>query len=70
MQCEGYRRYGGAFTLGIVKWEQCKEEATVLITFIEKDETKTLPGCQTCWKECIENKYSIVKVEPIMEVSK
>jgi hypothetical protein len=69
MRCEGYRRYGGAFTLGPVKWEQCKEEATVLITFSNNAGTHVLPGCAKCWAECIENKLNIVSVIPIENIT-
>lgn len=68
MICEGFRRYGGAFTLGTPYWEQCKEEATVLITFSNNAGTHVLPGCAKCWAECIENKLNIVSVIPIEEM--
>lgn len=67
MKCEGYRRYGGAFTLGPVKWEQCTNEATVNITFVQDGKEHTLPGCLECWQECIENKLDIKSVNPIIE---
>lgn len=52
-QCEGWRRYGGAFTMGPVTWEQCKEKATVMVEGKNHDETlyKTLPMCDTCLRE-------------------
>jgi hypothetical protein len=67
VRCEGWRRYGGAFTLGPVTWEQCKETATVMLTckqFLEP--TKTLPACHHCWREASATTgIQILKVEPI-----
>ena len=65
MKCEGYRRYGGAFTLGPVRWEQCKSKATVKLTFLEDGKYKTLPACNECWKECIANNMIIKKEVPL-----
>ncbi len=31
VRCEGWRRYGGAFTLGSPRWEQCGNDATVML---------------------------------------
>lgn len=67
MKCEGYRRYGGAFTLGPVKWVQCTNDAIVNITFVQDEKELTLPGCMECWQECIENKLNIKSVVPIKE---
>lgn len=63
-RCEGWRRYGGAFSLGPVKWEQCKEDAIVMLTVVQDGKTEKLPACKTCWKECIEKNIRIEKVEP------
>ena len=65
MRCEGWRRYGGAFTFGPPQWVQCHEDATVLITHKTKDGEETTPGCNRCWEECIENNVEIIKVVPI-----
>jgi len=68
MRCEGYIRYGGAFTLGPVKWIQCKNEAVVSIKFKggKSDPVKVLPACMDCWKECIESKdIEILEVKPL-----
>jgi hypothetical protein len=65
MKCEGMRRYGGAFTLGPVRWEACKEPAEVMLTVKQEGEVETLPACKTCWKEVIENKIEVLKVEPL-----
>lgn len=53
MRCEGWRRYGGAFTLGPVHWEQCKEEATVILNLKQKGKVQELPSCSTCWAEAM-----------------
>jgi len=64
MQCEGWRRKGGAFTFGPVEWEQCKNEATVMLE-VKQETIKKLPGCETCWKECIEKGLKIISVVPL-----
>jgi hypothetical protein len=51
-RCEGWRRRGGAFTLGPVSWEQCKADAVALLTVKQDGEVSTLPGCFQCWDEC------------------
>jgi hypothetical protein len=65
LKCGGCRRYGGAFTLGPVRWVECPNPPTVMLTFIEKRKSKTLPACKACWEECIEAKVDIRKVTPI-----
>lgn len=67
-QCGGWRRYGGIFTLGPVKWEHCKEKPLVLLKF-ENDHGKAqiLPACMHCWNECKANGVKILSVEPIKE---
>lgn len=70
MRCEGYRRNGGMMTLGPVRWEQCRNTATVNITVEQDGETKTFPACKTCWKEAIEaDKIKILEVVPIEEIA-
>jgi hypothetical protein len=71
-QCQGFRRYGGAFTLGPVRWEQCKEAPIVLITLISGTTGKptTMPACNTCWLECINQKVELIKVEPYKSTRK
>ena len=70
-QCEGWRRYGGAFTVGgVPRWEQCKEEAMVMIEFEQTNqggqEKGTLPACPYCWIEATETKgITIISVTPI-----
>jgi len=64
-RCEGWRRRGGAFTLGPVVWTQCDQPGIVMLTFIDDSKTRTLPACKKCWQECIDNGLTIKKVEPI-----
>ena len=64
-QCEGFRRHGGAFTMGPVKWEQCTEKATVLLTVKQAGDTKTFPACNTCWNEAIERRIVIEQSSPL-----
>lgn len=64
IRCEGYRRYGGAFTLGPVRWVQCKNTAVVMLTVIQEEEAQ-FPACNICWKECIDKGIQIAKVTPL-----
>lgn len=65
IRCAGYRRYGGAFTLGPVRWEQCKENATVMLKIEQDGKVDDLPGCQECWKEAQEKRLRILEVTPL-----
>ena len=66
-ECGGERRYGGVFTFGPVKWEKCKNKPIVIIQIQHKNkQTENIPACLECWKECIENKLKILKVELII----
>lgn len=71
-QCQGYRRYGGAFTLGPVKWEQCKELASVKLKVIQDGKVKVFPACMTCWEECLQNKdkIEVLSVRPLAPARK
>jgi hypothetical protein len=64
-RCEGYRRYGGAFTLGPVRWEQCPENAIVTLTVEQPGGSAVFPACAICWKEAVEKKIKILKAQPI-----
>lgn len=64
-QCGGQRRYGGAFTLGPVRWEACKETPVVMLTIEQDGKTDTLPACMRCWTECVENGINITKAVPL-----
>ena len=68
MRCEGYRRYGGAFTFGPVIWRQCENEAMVMLEVKQKEEgVYKGPACGECWQEAIGNdKIEIISVEPII----
>lgn len=63
-RCEGWRRYGGAFTLGPVRWEQCKNDATVTLT-VEQETTERMPACMECWREAQERGIKIHASEPL-----
>jgi len=70
MRCEGWRRYGGAFSFGPVKWEQCKNEAIVMLELKQDGKIEKLPGCMTCWQEAINTKaIEIISVVPIEKVT-
>lgn len=68
LRCEGMRRHGSAFSLGPVRWEQCKEEATVRLLLLQKDgEVEKLPACPKCWQECIDTLgIEVQGAEPIL----
>lgn len=63
-RCEGWRRFGGAFTLGPVRWEQCKETGTVMLKTNQGGAVTTLPACPKCWAEAVENKI-VIEATPI-----
>lgn len=65
IRCEGWRRYGGAFTLGPVHWEQCKEKAVVMIKVKQEGKVDLLPACMTCWHEAIRRGIKILEARPI-----
>ncbi len=69
LQCQGFRRYGGAFTLGPVNWVQCTNIAVVNLTFTQSDEPETtLPACMTCWEEALVNEQiQIIRAAPILD---
>lgn len=64
MQCEGYRRYGGAFSMAKPRWEQCKNDAAVTLTVTQED-TAEMPACMECWEEAKQHGIQIDKAEPI-----
>ena len=67
MRCEGWRRSGGAFTLGLPQWVQCENDATVMLTIEQEKVTETLPACKKCWQEAIDKKIKILGVVPIID---
>lgn len=68
MRCEGWRRTGGAFTLGPVKWEQCNNEAIVMLK-VRQEKEEDLPACLDCWNECKQNKIEILGAEPLISAA-
>ena len=64
MQCEGWRRNGGAFTLGPITWKQCENEAIVMLT-VKQEKVEDLPSCMECWLEAIEKNIGIIKAVPL-----
>jgi hypothetical protein len=66
-RCEGWRRYGGAFTLGPVHWEQCEAQGIVRLKFKDADtgKVRTLPACKECWAECLATGVTIIEAKPI-----
>lgn len=69
-RCEGYIRHGGAFSLGPIRWEQCKRRAIVNLEFREKGKRhlKMLPACAGCWRRVREAKdqYTIAQVHHLL----
>jgi len=66
-RCQGWRRYGGVFTIGIPVWEQCKEVGTVMIKFKDEKGVRQLPACPHCWKETMKQEgLKILSVTPIL----
>lgn len=63
-RCQGYRRYGGMFTLGPVKWVQCENDAVVILE-VSQESVEAFPACMDCWSEAIERKISILSARPI-----
>ena len=62
-QCEGYRRTGGAFSFGPVKWAQCKEHAVFMLEFIQEKKEERMPACMTCLNEALHtNSIKITKI--------
>ena len=65
-QCEGWRRSGGAFSFGPVKWEQCKKDAVVELVVIQDKKETTIPSCMICWDKAMGNdKIKIKHAEPL-----
>lgn len=63
-RCEGYRRYGGAFTLGPVRWEQCKNDGLVMLE-VKQEQVEKMPACMECWNEAKEKGIKILSADPI-----
>jgi hypothetical protein len=69
VRCEGYRRHGGAFTLGPVTWKQCTNDAVVSLVVVQDGKKETLPACMTCWNECISTGVTIKSVTPLPDAT-
>ena len=53
VRCEGYRRFGGAFSLGPVTWQQCSERAIAVLTIEQDGKVQDVPACSKCWTEAM-----------------
>ena len=71
VKCEGMRRRGGAFTLGPVEWEQCSNDAIVMLKVKQDDGTGEFPGCDACWRECRETKgMKVLEARPLTDAER
>ena len=66
-RCEGWRRYGGVFTLGPVTWKQCEAQGIVMLKFKDGKKVKKLPACKECWAECLTTGVVIIEARPIIK---
>jgi hypothetical protein len=68
LQCEGWRRKGGAFSFGPPVWTQCPNPAVVLVT-LEQDKkvVENSPACLECWKEGVKLGLKQLGVTPVMD---
>ena len=64
IRCEGWRRTGGAFSFGPVKWSQCENNAIVMLEVRQK-EVKEFPACIECWNEAIGRGIEIMEARPL-----
>lgn len=64
-QCEGWRRSGGAFTLGPVQWKRCENDAIVNLTVEQDGKIQTIPACMQCWGEGLERGIDVKSATPI-----
>ena len=58
-RCMGQRRYGGAFTLGPVRWERCKNPAVFIVDTEDDKGPFRTTICLECWKEAEAEKLPI-----------
>ena len=66
VRCEGWRRNGGAFSLGPVEWVQCEDRGDVMLKLNQGGEISELPACQHCWNECIQTTgIEVLSAKPI-----
>ena len=59
-RCEGWRRYGGAFSFGKPRWVQCEMAAVVTLRVKQDNVISDQPACLKCWNEAKENKIPII----------
>lgn len=64
MRCEGFRRKGGAFALGPVRWQQCENEAVALLK-VRQEVIAEYPSCLICWNEAKALDVEILSANPI-----
>lgn len=64
-RCEGWRRTGGAFTLGPVRWQQCENTAIVRLTVTQAGETEQISACLECWREATGREIEILEAVPL-----
>lgn len=64
MRCEGWRRHGGVFTLGPVRWTQCEKDAVVILR-VKQEKISKQPACLGCWNEGVERGIKILSAKPI-----
>jgi len=67
MRCEGWRRKGGAFSFGPVKWSQCENDAIVVLKVKQDDKVADFPACIECWNEANERGIRVLEAKPIVE---
>lgn len=60
-QCKGWRRTGAFQLGGTGRWEQCKNLATMRLTFIQEGKRSTMLACEKCKKEAEGNAAIKVK---------
>ncbi len=66
-RCEGWRRHGDAFSFGPPRWVQCEKDAIVLLSVKqEHGEDGTLPACESCWAEAVDN--DLIAISEVKEI--
>lgn len=70
IRCEGFTRNGGIMTFGPVEWNQCENDAQVMITAVQGNEKGTYPMCLECWQRGIDYNIEISEVVPITREEK
>ena len=60
-QCDGWRRYGGAFSLGPIIWKQCPNEAIVELEIVQDNKKSKMAACNSCWEEALDTPSIIIE---------